>query len=294
MNRLLLLGAAAPLLIGLPAWAQDDPHAGHNMPAQTAPVSPAPAADPHAGHDMSAMAPEPPTDHAADRFYGPEAMAAARAQLRTEHGDIRFSKLMIETAEIRPASGDDGFAWEAQFSYGGDINRFVLATEGEGEGKVEAAEVQALYSRAISPYFNLQAGVRHDFEPGPTQSFAVIGVEGLAPYWFEVSGMLFLSDETGLSARIEGSHYLRLTQRMILESRAEISFAAEDDTVRAIGSGLSNAELGLRLRYQVTPTVAPYVGVEYERAFGSTASFARSAGEDISDTRLVIGLRGWF
>ncbi|MGA0607179.1 copper resistance protein B [Phenylobacterium sp. VNQ135] len=275
--------------------ASADPHAGHATPAQAAP------ADPHAGHAMgrqpvgSAPPPPTPTDHAAERFYGPEVMAAARAQLRREHGAVRWSKAMLETAEIRPSDDGDAYAWEGEASYGGDINRFVLKTEGEGgSGELEAAEVQALYGRAIGPYFNLQAGVRHDFEPGPQRTYATLGVEGVAPYWFEVEGALFLSDKGDLSARLEGSYDLRLTQKLILEPRAEANLAASADAPRNLGGGLQDIEVGLRLRYALRQEFAPYIGVHHERKFGETADYARAHGENVRDTRLVIGVRAWF
>ncbi|WP_334163362.1 copper resistance protein B [Phenylobacterium sp.] len=292
-----------------PAPAAVDPHAGHHTPA--APAQPAdphaghampgPTADPHAGHVMapsavgSEPAPAPPTDHAAERFFDARAMAEARALLRKEHGDIRWSRVLLETAEVRPSDDGDAYAWEGEASFGGDINRFVLSTEGEAEdGDLHAAEVQALYSRAIGPYFNLQAGVRQDFEPRRRRTYATVGVEGLAPYWFEVGGALFLSDEGDLSARLEGSYDLRLTQKLILEPRAEVNLAASADRALEAGAGVRDVELGLRLRYAIRPEFAPYVGVNWERKFGDTADFARAAGEGVEDTRFVVGLRAWF
>src|SRR5690606_20487158 len=137
-------------------------------------------------------------------------------------------------------------------------------SEGEGEnGGLEHAEVQALYSRAVGPYFDLQAGVRQDLEPRPRRTYATIGIEGLAPYWFEVEGALFLSDRGGLSARLGASYDLRLTQRLILEPRVEASLAASDDAAVGVGRGLSDAEAGLRLRYEVRREFAPYVGVSH-------------------------------
>jgi copper resistance protein B len=325
MKRL-LIAAAAPLAFAAPALAQDphaghnmpappplaaDPHAGHNMaapPPASTPADPhaghampAKPADPHAGHNMgpaavgSEPAPPAPTDHAADRVYPAAEMAAARAQLRHEHGDIRWSKLMLETLELRPSDDGDAFAWEGAASYGGDINRFTFKTEGEGEDDhLHEAEVQALYTRAIGPYFNLNAGVRQDFEPRPRRTYATLAVEGVAPYWFEVEGALFLSNKGDLSARLEGSYDFRLTQKLILEPRAELNLAASADRVLGEGAGVRDLELGLRLRYAVRQTFAPYVGVNWERKCGDTADFARAAGEGVEDTRFVVGVRAWF
>lgn len=292
-----------------PPAAPADPHAGHHMPATPAQpadphaghVMPAQPADPHAGHNMASAgvgsepAPVPPTDHAAERFFDARAMAEARALLRHEHGDIRWSRVLLETAEVRPSDGGDAYAWEGEASFGGDINRFVLSTEGEAEdGDLHQAEIQALYSRAIGPYFNLQAGVRQDFGPRPRRTYATVGVEGLAPYWFEVAAALFLSDEGDLSARLEGSYDLRLTQKLILEPRAEVNLAASADRALEQGSGVRDVEFGLRLRYAIKPEFAPYVGVNWERKFGDTADFARAGGEGVEDARFVVGLRAWF
>ncbi len=327
MNRLMLIGLA-PLVLSTPALAQidhsqhaapvADPHAGHVMSAPAAPADPqaghampaAPAAaDPHAGHDMSAMPaaaddvvigtqPAPPvaTDRAAERFYSPEAMAAARAQLALEHGGSTAWKVMISTAEIRPQSGDDGYGWEGEAWYGGDEHRLVLKSSGEGVlgGDLHSAELQALYSRPIGPYFDWQAGVRHDFEPGPPRTYATLGFEGVAPYWFELEGAAFLSEKGDLSARLEGSYDLRLTQKLILEPRAELSLAAQKVRELGVGSGVTDTEVGLRLRYEFRREFGPYIGVMHERKFGETADLAREAGEDRDSTTFVVGVRAWF
>lgn len=286
----------------------DDPHAAHAAPPEPAQPDPhaahraaegAPTADPHAGHTApaaavgNAPAPPAPSDHAADGVFPRAAMERARHILRHEHGDVRWWHVMVERAEYAPSS--ETLSWEARASYGGDINRLVLKTEGEAEsGDLHEAEVQALYSRAIGPYFNLQAGVRQDFQPRPRRTYAVLGIEGLAPYWFEVGGFVFVSDKGDVSARLEGGIDWRLTQALVLEPHAEANLAAQDTRELGVGSGLSELEVGLRLRYAVAPEFAPYVGVEWARKFGDTADYARAAGEDPDETRLVIGLRAWF
>jgi copper resistance protein B len=308
MRALVLVALALPTV----ALGQaPDPHAGHKMPmpAAQAPdphaghVTPPPAAaDPHAGHRMPATGstdnvppPPVPTDHAADRVFPPAEMSVAREQLRQEHGVMRWTTVMVETAEVRPSRHGDSYAWEGRASYGGDVNRLLLKTEGEGvNGDLEKAEVQALYSRAIGPYFNVHAGVRQDFQPRPRRAYATLAVEGLAPYWFDVEAAAFLSERGHLSARLEGSYDLRLTQKLILEPRAELNLAAGADGATGVGAGLSDIELGLRLRYAITPEFAPNVGVNWERKVGDTAEFARAANEDVDDTRLVLGVRAWF
>ena len=304
-----------------PAPAAPDPHAGHDMskmpgialptPAATSseqPPMPAGSAETsHAGPDMPSVGPLPvadppappppiPTDHAADRAYDPATMAVARAQLQHEHGASTYSKVMADIFEYQARSGGDGYRWEGQAWFGGDINRFVVRSEGDGTtgGDVEKAEVQALYSRAIGPYFNLQTGLRHDFRPKLQRTYATVGLEGLAPYWFELNGALFLSDKGEVLARAEGTYDLRLTQRLILQPRAEFNFAAQNSRETGTGSGLSDAELDLRLRYEIRREFAPYIGVSYERRFGKTAEYTRLRGGGVGSTSFVVGIRAWF
>ncbi|MGZ8343687.1 MAG: copper resistance protein B [Allosphingosinicella sp.] len=283
-----------------------DPHAGHAMPPESTP----PTADPHAGHNMSGtdkaaadppVAPPPPgalsgPAHAADSVYGAEAMAEAREGLRREHGSIVTSKVMLDRFEARIGKGRDGYLVEGEAWYGGDIDKLWLKTEIEGESGrgPEHAEVQALWSRAIDPWWNLQAGVRYDFRPDPERAYLVLGIEGLAPYWFEIDAAAFVSHKGDLSARFEAEYDRRLTQKLILQPRIEFDLAVQDVPEIGIGSGVSTAELGLRLRYEIKPEFAPYVGVAYERAFGDTADFRRAAGDRAGGWNLLLGVRAWF
>lgn len=315
MRRLALLLLAASL--PAPAWAvQQDPHAGHASQAdQVAQPEEDPHAghaghdpqrepDPHAGHDMAAPAPAvaPPSatagpEHAADALFGAETMARARERLRREHGAMATTRIGVDRLEAQLRPGRDGFAWEElHLRRGGDIDRLLVRSDGEGDlgGGLDRVEVQALWSRAIAPFFDLQAGLRHDFRRGRDRSFAVVGVDGLAPYRFDVGALLFVSDRGAVSARVEAAYDLRLTQRLVLQPRAEVELAASSDPALGVGSGLSAAEAGLRLRYELVPEFASYVGVEYERAFAGTARFRRGAGEDVGGWSLVLGVRTWF
>ena len=234
--------------------------------------------------------------HAADAVFGQEAMAEAREELRREHGSIVTSKILIDQLETRIRSGRDGYFLNAEAWYGGDINKLWLKTEIEGAfgRKPEQAEVQALYSRAIDPWWNLQAGVRYDLRPNPERAYLVLGIEGLAPYWLEVDAAVFVSNKGDVSARFEVENDLRLTQKLILQPRIELDLAAQDVPAIGVGSGLSTAELGLRLRYEIKREFAPYVGVAYERAFGDTADFRRAAGDKAGGWNFLAGVRLWF
>lgn len=316
------MGHCTPSAPSSPAPTQADPHAGHDMSAPPETARPAGQPDPHAGHVMPAMpgmstdgqamagrgvlgtalpagsapAPAAPEPTYADRIWGREAMTGARRALRSEHGGGTFSQVIVNLAEYQLRDGRDGFRWDGEGWFGGDINRLVVKSEGEGgfgEG-VDEAEVQALYSRTIGPYFNLQAGVRYDIKPNPSRTYATIGFEGLAPYWFEVEGALFLSDKGDVLGRIEGYYDQRITQRLILQPRVEFNLAAQDVRENGIGSGLSDVEVGLRLRYEVKREFAPYVGISWERQFGDTARLTRSRGDETGGFSFVAGVRTWF
>ena len=207
-----------------------------------------------------------------------------------------FYQVMFNLAEVQVRQGRDTYRWDGEAWFGGDINRLTIKSEGEGVFRqgIESAEVQALYSRAIGPYFNLQAGIRHDFQPSPSRTYATIGFEGLAPYWFEVEGAAFLSDKGDVLGRLEGYYDQRLTQRLVLQPRVEFNLSAQDVPENRIGSGLVDAELGLRLRSEITRQFGPYIGVSYEAKTGRTADYARADGEDPTTTSLVAGVRIWF
>lgn len=271
----------------------------------------------HSAHDMSSMpgmtmpgmaqtgtglpagdapAPPRPMDHYADRFFPASDMSRSRAAMMREQGGQTLYQVMFNLAEVQARAGRDGYRWDGEAWVGGDINRLWLKSEGEGAFResVESAEVQALYSRAIGPYFNVQAGVRRDFQPSPTRTYATVGFEGLAPYLFEVEGALFLSNKGEVLGRLEGYYDQRLTQRLILQPRVEFNLSAQDVPEIRLGSGLTDAELGLRLRYEVSRQFAPYVGVSYQAKTGRTADFARADGKDPTTTSFVAGVRFWF
>ena len=224
-------------------------------------------------------------------------MAEARNSLKSSHGSQISALFLGERLEYHSNDGDPLVVWEAQAWVGGDIQKLWFKTEGEYEtddGRFEEAEFQALYSRAVSSFWDLQAGVRYDIEPDPSRTYLVVGAQGLAPYWFELDGQLFLSDQGNLSARFEAEYEFRLAQRLLLQPRIELNGAFSDDEEIGVGSGLSTAEIGLRLRYEITREFAPYVGVSWNRAYGKTADFIRAEGEDSSQFSWVAGIRFWF
>ena len=209
--------------------------------------------------------------------------------------DPLLTKVIIDQLEKRDANGSNPWVLDGQAWIGKDLNKLWLKTELERvEGDTEEAEFQALYSRAIAPYWDLQLGLRHDFQPSPSRSWGVIGVQGIAPYFFEVDTALFIGESGQTALRLEAEYELLFTQQLILTPEVELNFYGQDDEALAIGLGLSDLEAGLRLRYEIRREFAPYIGVNWNKNFGNTADFARDEGEDTDDLQWVIGLRAWF
>ncbi|MEZ5734204.1 MAG: copper resistance protein B [Novosphingobium sp.] len=233
--------------------------------------------------------------YAADRFVGAEKMATSRAAVVKEVSGMSVFWFQADRAEYRARGGKDGYLWDVQGFYGGDIDKFWFKSQGEGTfgEKVEDAEVQSLWSHAIGPWFDLQAGVRQDLV-GPERTHAVIGVQGLAPYLFEVDAAAFVSSKGDVTARIEAELDQRITQRLILQPRAEINLAAQDIPELDIGAGIDRIEAGLRLRCEIAREFAPYIGVEQEWKLGNSADYARAHGDDAAMTNFVAGVRFWF
>ncbi|GAB6195348.1 copper resistance protein B [Lysobacter xanthus] len=276
-------------------------HAGHDMGAMDAAThaahgTDAKQADAHAGHDMGAMhgsastAPRTPlpaiTD--ADRVAAFPVLASGHAAHdRTPHGYALLDRLEVNDG--------GGGAWEARAWYGGDVDRAWLRSGGHVDGgRVEDASVELLYGHLVSPWWDVVGGVRQDFGDGPSRTWAAVGVQGLAPYKFEVEATAYIGDGGRTAARLEAEYDTLLSNRLILQWRGEADLYGRDDARRGIGRGLSTVEAGARLRYEVTRRFAPYVGVEVERAFGRTADLRRDDGDAARDTRVVAGLRLWF
>ena len=213
-------------------------------------------------------------------------------------GDNRtYYLLLLDQLEYRANDGEDTFNWDGIGWIGGDYQRLWIKTEGDvgldtGDGE---AELQLLYGKLISPFFDLQAGVKYDqvysSDGGPARASGVIGIQGLAPYIFEVDASVFVSQDGDVSARLGAEYQLLLTQRLVLQPELEANLAIQDVEEFGVGSGLNDIELGLRLRYEISRQFAPYAGVNWTRKFGDTADFAEEEGESTDNFALVGGLR---
>ncbi len=225
-------------------------------------------------------------------------VSAAASQASAAEADTPiWSLVKVDKLEYWASDEADGVAWEAQARAGTDTDKVAFKTSGEylsDEDAFEKVETQLLYMRMATDFFDVQAGIRHDFEPDPERTYAVLGINGLAPQWFEVDANLFLSDRGDASARVEAEYDILLTQKLILQPQAEINIAFSDDRPLGIGAGFSSIEAGLRLRYEIEREFAPYVGVAWERGLGESAIRTRADGEEAERTSLVAGVSVFF
>lgn len=206
------------------------------------------------------------------------------------HFLVLFDQLEWQTG----GAGGTG-AWEQRGWIGRDLDRVWFRTEGSGmDGRLESAEAHVMYGRLVAPWWDLVAGVRHEFSPGPARTWAAIGLQGLAPYWFEVEATAYVGEAGRTQLRLEIEYELLLTNRIVLQPLVELDFYGKADPERGLGSGLSDIDAGFRLRYEIRREFAPYLGVVWTRSFFGTADLVRRAGDDPQDVRLAIGARVWF
>jgi len=213
-------------------------------------------------------------------------------RLADEHN---FGSLLVDRLETVRTTDNTSAAYDLQAWYGRDYNRAVLKAEGDYDnGDFEETSTELLWGHSVAAYWDSQLGLRYDSGEGPDRPWLAFGIQGLAPYWFEVDATAYIGEEGRTSLNVEAEYELLLTQKLILQPRVEADFYGKDDSERGIGSGLSEAKVGLRLRYEIRRELAPYVGIEWTGVFGDTADYARAAGLDTKETQAVAGIRFWF
>lgn len=229
--------------------------------------------------------------HAAE----PDASNIAGHSHAVEHAPEIFTKVMLDQLEIRDGEDGNPLVLEGQAWIGSDLNKLWLKADIESlDGDVEEFELQALYSRAVASYWDLQLGVRQDIRPDSGHNWGVLGLRGLAPYFFETEATLFISESGETAMRFSTEYELLLTQQWVLSPEIGANIYGQNDRDTGTGSGLSDMHAGLRLRYEIRREFAPYIGINWSKRFGDAADFATDAGEEVSDTQWVAGFRIWF
>ncbi len=271
---LVLLAVATLCLARSPAFAAEDQHDHSAHPA------PLPA--------ESSIDLPPLTD--ADRAAAFPDVAGHHA-----HDNVLHYYVLFDQLEWQDADAGGALNWDARAWVGRDINKLWLRAEGERQnGNTEDSELEVLWGHAFARWWDFVAGVRQDFQPGPSQTWGAFGMHGIAPYKFEVEATAYLGESGQTAVQLEAEYELLFTNRLILQPLLELSVYSEDDPQRGIGSGLSTMEVGLRLRYELRREFAPYIGVTWGRKWGDTADFARLDGAAVEETRWIAGLRIWF
>ncbi len=273
------------LATGSPILAQADAHAGRQ---QEQPKPSTEASDPAQKVDPLPPFIPPVTDEVRKAAF-PDVEGHA-VHDRAVSYFVLFDQLEWQAAEGANALNIDSRGW-----VGRDRDRLWFRTEGAGaSGRVAEAQAHVLYGRQFARYWDLVGGIRQDFRPGSAQTWAAFGVQGLAPYWFDIEATAYVGASGRTHARFEVEYELLFTNRLVLQPLFEAEIVGKSDLERGVGAGLSTTDLGLRLRYEIRREIAPYLGVTWSNKWGKTADFAAAAGEDTGGARLVTGLRLWF
>ena len=294
MKRLVIPTVVAVLVLVAGVSSATAQHEGHQQqkPAQPDRKPASPGAVDHSQHQ------KPPTE--LPPFIPPVTEEDRKAAFPDVEGHTVHDRalnyfVLFDQLEWQSVEGGTGVNLDSKGWIGGDRDRFWFRAEGDGEeGRLGEAEAHVFYARQFSRWWDVVAGVRQDFRPGPSRTWAAIGIQGLAPYWFEVELTGYIGAEGRTHFRGEVEYELLLTNRLVLQPLVEVEVFGKSDPERGIGAGLSTTEAGFRVRYEFRREFAPYVGVIWSNKFGGTADLAEAAGENTGSARFVAGVRVWF
>jgi len=248
-----------------------------------------------AAQDAGMTMPDMPSMQATVPASSPTDLSHAASMQGMEMSDnASHGMLLIDQLEYAHGYGGNGPMWEAEAWYGNDSNKLWLRSEGEGnQGRLDDGDLEAFWNHPVAAFWSTQLGVRHDLGVGPQRNWAAFGLEGLAPYWLELEATAYAGESDRFAARLRAEYTLRFTQRWILQPEFETNLYSRNDAARDVGNGVSNAQLGLRLRYDITRQFAPYLGIVWTRRCGAAADFARADRQPVFDRQFVVGLRIW-
>jgi copper resistance protein B len=303
---------AWPLLASAQSAAPTTPHHAHG----TSPATSSGTGH-HALHATKPQASDPAVDHVQEAA-GTSAMPTQHAHDSNVAGELRgpdysdgigrgsmpgvhmlddqpLAMLRVDQLEATHGRYANGQAWAVQGWYGNDGDKLWLRSEGErSRGRIDHGQVELLWNHAVAPFWDTQLGVRQDVGHGPQRRWAAFGVQGLAPYWFELEATVYAGPSGRTAARLRAEYELLFTQRLILQPEVELNLHGRNDMATRTGHGLSDTRLGLRLRYEIRRELAPYIGVVWTHRYGATADYARQNGESATDRQFVAGVRFWF
>lgn len=277
-------------------------HDAHNMPGMSGSPATTPApAMPQQHQSMPGMSPQPidsppviPSKIDGNTSRAPASAGGLKSSPVSDN--MITSQFLFDQLEYRRSrDGTSALTWDFQGRVGTDYHRLWIKSEGEREeGRTQDGRLEFLYSRPVAAFWDLQAGIRRDFGEGPKRNWFALGVQGVAPYWFDVEGTFYVGSSGRTALRLNAEYQVVLTQRTFLTPEVQANFYGKSDPARGIGSGLSDVELGIRLRHEIRRELAPYIGVNLKRRLGRTADIARAAGDNVFERQIVAGVRLWY
>jgi copper resistance protein B len=277
---------ATALLWSVEGHAQQAGEHHHHTPA---PANALPDTSDSDESEREHVPPDPPASEMGEMTY------TSMVRMMGMDDTAAVSKILLDQLEWRDPTKGNAFAWDVTGFYGTDYNKLWLRSEGErAGGQTEDARAELLWDRIISRWWSSQVGLREDFGPGPSRTWLAVGVQGMARYYFDVEATAYVGDSGRTAVRLKTEYEWLFTQRLILQPEMELNLYGKDDPENGVKSGLSDLEIGLRLRYEVKREFAPYVGFDWVRRLGKTAELMRTAGKDTSDMQAVAGVRIWF
>lgn len=300
-KRTVIIGAAIMAIALSPAWAQDA-SVGREAPMIRSMENMPMGQEMKPGMDHGTM-----SESMKDMRQGPEVTNSRDPHAYSdgytfdnisrphEADEMNFGMLLVNRFESVRTTNDIAAAYDLQGWFGRDYDRVVLKAEGDVNGGALAdARTELLWGHAIATFWDTQLGLRQDGGTAPDRGWLAFGIQGLAPYWFDVEATAYIGDESRTALRVEADYELSFTQKLILQPRLEVNVYGKRDAERARGAGLSDVAAGLRLRYEIRREFAPYIGVEWAGKYGGSASYARAAGQDTKERQAVVGVRFWF
>ncbi|MEG0482343.1 MAG: copper resistance protein B [Acinetobacter sp.] len=201
---------------------------------------------------------------------------------RTEHGAQIYTVTTLDNKWLLNEDGEGALKSEFETRIGTDENKiFIKAHLDKHESHDAEYDVKALYSRMISDFWDAQIGARYRVEKVALDHHrkdteekldAVIGLHGMAPYFFETDAYLYAGEDHFAGFSLETERDLLLTQKLIFKPYLDMDVIFSDDSKYAKKSGLSNITAGLETRYEISKKVMPYLDIAYEYSKGNDST----------------------
>ncbi|ENX34380.1 hypothetical protein F889_01658 [Acinetobacter colistiniresistens] len=191
-----------------------------------------------------------------------------------EHGGQIYQATQLDTQWLLDEDGQGTLKSKLKTWVGTDENKlFILADYAKAESEKSEQSLAALYSRNIADFWDVQAGVNYRYNPDrevdKEQFEGVVGLHGMAQYFFETDAHLYVGQDQQWRFVLETERDLLLTQKLILQPYLEMEWVLRDESKYAAKTGLADAEVGIKTRYEtVKNRVMPFIDVGYAYSNG--------------------------